>query len=191
MRARYYRSGVKRGATRIVPTKRFFTLIAAVAAIIVVIVLLVTLIPASEQDKTINDIAQGETETVPATEDDTEKAKIQETQVAEPVPEITVPEEEQIIEDPQIQEETTTPEPVPDPSSYEVLQEGDSGQSVYKLQDRLIELGYLESGNSTGSFGPMTAEAVTKFQRNNNLEADGIAGGKTQAVLFSDSAVAA
>lgn len=46
------------------------------------------------------------------------------------------------------------------------------------LQDALNYLGY-NSGNIDGIFGQNTRSAVVRFQRDNNLSADGIVGCNT------------
>lgn len=69
-----------------------------------------------------------------------------------------------------------------------VLKKGSKGQSVVELQERLIELGYLD-GDADGNFGSGTKKAVVDFQKNNNLTADGVANEQTLTVLFSDKAV--
>ncbi len=58
------------------------------------------------------------------------------------------------------------------------LREGDSGEEVRELQERLEELGYYY-GDITGSFGTLTRKAVRKFQDDNDLTVDGIAGPAT------------
>ncbi len=71
-------------------------------------------------------------------------------------------------------------------SAYQdtTLAPGMEGESVQKLQQALIDQGYL-SGTADGKFGVNTENAVRKFQRANGLHADGLAGAKTQALLFS------
>ena len=63
-----------------------------------------------------------------------------------------------------------------------------TGDEVRKLQNRLTELGYL-SGAADGNFGTGTQTAVKKFQEDNKLDADGIAGKMTQEMLFKKSSV--
>ena len=63
-----------------------------------------------------------------------------------------------------------------------VLRQGDNGEYVTKLQQRLQQLGYLNS-RITGSFGSVTKAAVIRFQRDKGLRANGIVEGKTQAAL--------
>ena len=70
-----------------------------------------------------------------------------------------------------------------------VMQEGDEGDDVMEVQDRLYELGYLEKGSRTGVFGEKTAAAVRTFQSNNNLKPDGKVGSKTLNTLYSGDVV--
>lgn len=79
---------------------------------------------------------------------------------------------------------TFTPASTPVP----ILKTGSKGQSVVELQERLIELDYLE-GTADGDFGNGTKKAVIAFQKNNDLSADGVAGEQTLTILFSDQAV--
>ncbi|MEA5016590.1 MAG: peptidoglycan-binding protein [Candidatus Limiplasma sp.] len=65
---------------------------------------------------------------------------------------------------------------------------GSTGADVTALQNRLIELGYL-TGVADGKFGVATKSSVIAFQRANNLVADGVAGGKTQAALYATAVV--
>jgi peptidoglycan hydrolase-like protein with peptidoglycan-binding domain len=62
------------------------------------------------------------------------------------------------------------------------VQQGDRGQEVTSLQQRLKELGYFKS-DATGYFGSVTKKAVTQFQQDKGLEPDGVVGTKTQASL--------
>ena len=57
------------------------------------------------------------------------------------------------------------------------------GERVTKLQKALIEKGYM-TGTANGTYGPTTREAVTKFQTDNKLDADGVAGAGTLALLY-------
>lgn len=68
------------------------------------------------------------------------------------------------------------------------LRYGDTGDQVTTLQNRLIELGYLV-GTADGTFGTSTKTALVAFQSANSLTLDGVAGAKTQALLYSNSAV--
>jgi hypothetical protein len=70
-------------------------------------------------------------------------------------------------------------------SSFSEIRRGDSGDTVKKIQEKLIELGVL-SGSADGQFGPGTESAIAAFQKNNNLEASGVVNEETYNALFSD-----
>lgn len=70
---------------------------------------------------------------------------------------------------------------------YASLGNGAKGDDVKVLQQRLIDLYYLD-GAADGKYGKITKAAVEKFQTAINVEATGIADPTTQAVLFSDRA---
>lgn len=59
---------------------------------------------------------------------------------------------------------------------------GSSGTEVRNIQTRLKSWGYY-SGSVDGVYGSRTAEAVKKFQRNNGLTPDGVAGPATLAKI--------
>ena len=59
---------------------------------------------------------------------------------------------------------------------------GMSGETVYKIQERLLRWGYY-SGEVDGIYGSRTEAAVKKFQKANGLTADGIAGPATLAAI--------
>jgi peptidoglycan hydrolase-like protein with peptidoglycan-binding domain len=59
---------------------------------------------------------------------------------------------------------------------------GDEGADVKVLQERLKIAGFYY-GNSTGIFGPITEEAVKRFQKAYNLTVDGVVGKSTLAKL--------
>lgn len=75
-----------------------------------------------------------------------------------------------------------------DTSAYTALENGDRGDGVKALQQRLIDLYYLND-KADGSFGKKTQAAVEKFQARNKLEVTGVADPMTQAVMFSEQAV--
>ncbi len=69
------------------------------------------------------------------------------------------------------------------------LREGAKSEDVEELQDRLKDLGYMSgSQKSTGLYGSITAASVKKFQAGHDLAIDGIAGKKTQGLIYSKSA---
>lgn len=88
---------------------------------------------------------------------------------------------------------TQTPEPKPTitpNTAYKNLENGDRGDRVKKLQERLIELGYL-TGEADGAFGNQTRRAVLRFQYYNGLQQDGVAGRATQTILYESPDVIA
>ena len=89
--------------------------------------------------------------------------------------------------------EKITPAPVPlitpNQKAYHNLIMGARGKEVKKLQEKLIELGYLKEGAADGAYGRQTLNAVKKFQYYNGLTADGIAGRSTQTNLFENPEV--
>lgn len=86
---------------------------------------------------------------------------------------------------------TAAPEMTLMPESYPTLRRNDAGAEVKRMQQKLIELGYLKAGSDDGDFGTGTHNAVRAFQRNNNLTSDGIAGPATLAALYGDNPVKA
>ncbi len=68
------------------------------------------------------------------------------------------------------------------------LRNGSQGEKVWKLQERLTNLGYY-SGDLDGQFGQGTRDAVIAFQKKNGLDPDGYAGEETQKILYSEDAV--
>ena len=64
-------------------------------------------------------------------------------------------------------------------------------QDVTKLQNRLIELGYLTAGSATGLYGNTTVLAVQTFQEYHGLPMDGIAGQETLKLIYSADAMTA
>lgn len=85
---------------------------------------------------------------------------------------------------------TAAPTSAPTSEAARTLKKGSTGADVKKLQQALIDLGYL-SDIADGTFGAKTQDAVTLFQAVNGLDADGLAGAKTQALLFSGTALSA
>lgn len=97
--------------------------------------------------------------------------------------------------------EQATPEPSPTPSPTPIeysytptpeptiwIAKGEKGEDVLELQTRLMQLGYLAIDEPTSYFGDATIFAVKLFQRQHELQQDGIAGVQTTALLYSDDA---
>ncbi|MDD3400550.1 MAG: peptidoglycan-binding protein [Eubacteriales bacterium] len=80
-----------------------------------------------------------------------------------------------------IEQPTATPHPL----DGKVLEKGDSGELVMLVQERLMDLGYLDSDEPTDYFGSMTHDALATFQRHHELGSDGILGMATYDALFS------
>ena len=76
-------------------------------------------------------------------------------------------------------------------NSVRSLRLGDSGADVKQLQLSLMFKGYLRQGSIDGNYGKETFEAVKSFQKNNNLNVDGIAGPATREKLSSPNVVCA
>lgn len=86
-----------------------------------------------------------------------------------------------------------TAKPTPRPTATPVikadvyLRNGSSGSDVRRMQQRLIDLGYL-MGQPNGRFDDMTEAAVYAFQDRNTSYSDGVAGQETLKKLYSSSA---
>ena len=72
----------------------------------------------------------------------------------------------------------SSPVATANPDATRTLTLGMTGNDVYALQERLIELRYL-SGVANGVFGAETQAALIAFQKNNGLTEDGNAGSST------------
>ena len=88
----------------------------------------------------------------------------------------------------QVKGQSPAPVPTitPNTKAYHNLGMGAKGKEVRKLQERLIEMGYLPEGAADGAYGRQTYNAVKKFQRYNGLRQDGVAGRATQTNLFEN-----
>ncbi len=71
---------------------------------------------------------------------------------------------------------------------YATITPGTDEPFVALIQQRLMDLEYMEADEPTTLFGPVTSQAIQYFQRKNGLAEDGIAGVETQTVLFSANA---
>ena len=67
-------------------------------------------------------------------------------------------------------------------SVYTLSKLGSRGDEVRQIQKKLKELGYYK-GSVDGIYGTSTKKAVTNFQKNCGITADGIAGAKTLKFL--------
>lgn len=95
-----------------------------------------------------------------------------------------------------------TPSPTPIPSEvpgtpmtdvvtvaeYSTLRMGDDNASVVSLQQRLTDLGYLDSDMPGSQYNESISNAVILFQRACNMEQTGIADNATQSSLYADDA---
>ncbi len=63
-------------------------------------------------------------------------------------------------------------------SVFALSKRGSSGSEVRQIQEKLIRWGYL-SGTADGIYGAKTEAAVKRFQKNNGLTPDGVAGPAT------------
>lgn len=68
-----------------------------------------------------------------------------------------------------------------------LLRRGSKGSQVADMQQRLIQLGYL-NGRADGIFGSLTEQAVRSFQKDHGLTVDGIAGTQTLGALYGSKA---
>jgi peptidoglycan hydrolase-like protein with peptidoglycan-binding domain len=66
-----------------------------------------------------------------------------------------------------------------------LYRQGDEGEAVRDIQDRLGALGFDTEDDPTGSFGESTYRAVSAFQAKRGLWADGIVGPDTWRALVS------
>ena len=87
-------------------------------------------------------------------------------------------------------EETVSPLPSETPApeaaeqAFEPLAYGMDGDEVKRIQEMLIELGYLDS-NATGKFRNATENAVEQFQREYGLPVTGVVDGETEVMLLN------
>lgn len=70
----------------------------------------------------------------------------------------------------------------------EFLRNGVEHPNIAKLQERLMELGFMDNDEPTEYFGNVTEAAVKVFQRQNNLAMDGIVGISTWDAIMSPDA---
>lgn len=68
------------------------------------------------------------------------------------------------------------------PQAYALSKRGSTGSEVRKIQEKLINWGYM-TGSVDGVYGAKTEAAVKRFQQKNGLTPDGIAGSATLAKM--------
>ena len=66
--------------------------------------------------------------------------------------------------------------------AFAMVKPGDRNSEVMALQQRLQRLGYF-NGPTTGYYGPLTKQAVLRYQRAKGLSADGVVGTSTKSAL--------
>jgi peptidoglycan hydrolase-like protein with peptidoglycan-binding domain len=74
-------------------------------------------------------------------------------------------------------------------TSMALLQQGDSGEAVRKLRDRLMAA-QCDDGSVNGDFGPSTQSAVVLCQQRYGLMVDGVVGPQTLSALEGESIAA-
>lgn len=84
----------------------------------------------------------------------------------------------------------TVPPTEPPYQPTATLQVGSTGEDVYRLQERLYDLGYY-TGRIDGIYSSAVQQAVRAFQTANKLTVDGKAGTTTQTRIYSANAVKA
>ncbi|MCT8139103.1 N-acetylmuramoyl-L-alanine amidase [Anaerobacillus sp. CMMVII] len=78
---------------------------------------------------------------------------------------------------------TSSPIVIPSqPTNRTILSQGDRGDDVRAIQQRLNNLGF-EPGPIDGIFGPLTVDAVQRFQRSARIVVDGVVGPETRRAL--------
>ena len=76
-----------------------------------------------------------------------------------------------------------TEEPIP-----EYITVGVKHSFVQEIQQRLMDLGFMDVDEPTDYYGEATKESVRKFQRQHELDQDGVIGPATLELLFSEDA---
>ncbi len=66
------------------------------------------------------------------------------------------------------------------------MRQGNNGEKVRQLQEKLIYLGLMAEGSADGVYGSATAEAISAYQQANGLKVLGIANIETQNALNRD-----
>ncbi|MCI8888191.1 MAG: peptidoglycan-binding protein [Hungatella sp.] len=85
----------------------------------------------------------------------------------------------------EILKDLPVPETEPAPEYYRI---GVEHENVAKLQQRLMELGFMDNDEPTEYYGNVTQSAVKTFQRQNDLAQDGIIGPSTWEAIMNPTA---
>ena len=72
--------------------------------------------------------------------------------------------------------------------AFQTMEKGLENEKVAKLQERLMDLSYMDPDEPTQLFGPATKTAVELFQRKHELDITGKVDEATWNLLFSDKA---
>ncbi len=79
--------------------------------------------------------------------------------------------------------------PVPETEAPpEYIRLGESYEIVADIQERLMELGFMDNDEPTEYYGQVTRDAVEVFQRQNGLPMDGVAGPDTMEAILDPEA---
>lgn len=81
-----------------------------------------------------------------------------------------------------------TPTSTTEPEVPELVP-GCNDQRIIEIQQRLMDLGYMEDDETTDYYGWGTEYSLQLFQRKHGLQIDGLIGDETLSKLFSDDAV--
>lgn len=87
-------------------------------------------------------------------------------------------------------EVTATPAPSPTATPEQEIWQGEENERVARMQQRLIDLNYLDLSTPTSFYGEQTEDAVKAFQEQNGLLVTGFASQTTLSVLYSADAIA-
>ena len=85
------------------------------------------------------------------------------------------------------QESSSEETPKNEAQEYETLEKGSKGEEVRNLQQRLVDLNWLDGGVD-GDYGNKTKAAIERFQESAGLDVTGIADSTTQVMLYSENA---
>lgn len=80
-------------------------------------------------------------------------------------------------------------QPTAKPNTDIVIQWESEGEDVRQYQQRLVQLGYLDSKYVSGKFNQPTVEATKAFQTMNDLKVDGAAGPQSLKLIYSNDAL--